>query len=64
MKEEINDVVEELADRFGIYGCECDDMNDCPDDLYQRCRMCFVPDMTDRIVDAVRLYDKINAPIV
>ena len=48
--ETLDDIIEELADQFGIYGCgpEEDHPTDC------KCRICFVSDLTQRIETAAK----------
>lgn len=51
MPETLDDIVEDLADKFGIYGCGPDE--DHPSDC--KCRICYVIGMKDRIEAAVEL---------
>lgn len=53
--ETLDDIVEELADKFGIYGC---DPNAEFDDDHQpecKCRICYTIGMKERIIDAVKI---------
>jgi hypothetical protein len=59
MKEELSDIVEELADKLGRWGADCRDIENPTDkdcgvtDPYQMCRLCFVEQIKCRIYDAV-----------
>lgn len=56
MLETLDDVVEDLADRFGVYGCGADE--DHPKDC--RCRICFTINWKDRILAAVEVDRKMD----
>ena len=50
--ETLDDIIEELADGLGIYGCGGED-DDHKDDC--DCRVCFEIGMRDRIIKAVKV---------
>ena len=53
--ETLEDVIEDLADKFGVYGCGPE--NDHPEDC--RCRICFGIYWKDRILRAVEVDRKL-----
>ena len=55
--ETLEDVVEDLADKFGVYGCGPEN-DDHPDDC--RCRICFSIHWRDRIIRAVEVERKLG----
>lgn len=48
--ETLDEIVEDLADKFGIYGCGEDE--DHPTDC--KCRICYTINMKDKLIEAVR----------
>ena len=58
MPETLDEIVEDLADKFGIYGCGPDD--DHPTEC--KCRICYTIVMKDKIIDAVR--EEIKSEVV
>ena len=55
--ETLDDIIEELADKEGIYGA-CD--NSCEESGRCVCRVAWVPDMKKRILYAVEVEKKLN----
>ena len=55
--ETLDDIITELADRIGVYGCGdgTDDHEDGCD-----CRMCFEIGLRDRIIEAIELEKSIE----
>lgn len=52
MDSELDIIVEELADKLGIYGTTCNsdfEKEPCPDNPYEMCRICFANEMTRKI---------------
>ena len=63
MIETLDDIVEHLADRIGIYGAHRDRAEDCkPQSSYAgtTCRSCWASHMKNRIMDAVEVERKIS----
>lgn len=59
--ETLEDIVEELADRCGIYGaCKDPAFHGCPSDNVYCCRPAFVSDLRQRIVAAVEVEQKLS----
>jgi hypothetical protein len=56
--ETLSDIVDELADRMGIYGAH-DEENDVACDE-KPCRVCWTSNMSDRINAAVRLEQQLE----
>ena len=54
--ETLDDIIEDLADKFGVYGCGSE--NDHPQDC--KCRLCFGIYWTDRILRAVEVDRKLG----
>lgn len=50
--ETVEDIVEELADKLGIYGAHSDICTE-----KRPCRVCWVPTMHQRLIDALRNED-------
>jgi hypothetical protein len=49
--ETMDDILEQIADRIGVYGAHDDDSED--EDC--ECRVCFVSDLRERIDQAMRI---------
>lgn len=60
MREEPADIADELANKLGIYGGQCDEDTSCPTDVYSACRSCFVCEMSRRIIQAVEVHQALN----
>jgi|AntRauTorcE11897_2_1112592.scaffolds.fasta_scaffold00046_112 hypothetical protein len=64
MREELSDIIEELADKLYVYGCDCTSIADdglCSQgNLYEMCRPCFTTKMKLRLIDVVELQHKLN----
>lgn len=52
--EVLDDIIEELADKLGIYG-----RHDSPPCRYAECRACFVSELKDRITRAAEIERKL-----
>jgi hypothetical protein len=55
--EILQDIIDELADKLGIYGAHPDDDSDAECD----CRVCFTSSLNDRIWSAVRTEQALEA---
>ena len=61
MIETLDDIVEQIADKKGIYGaCPHHDDGDC-DSKGLNCRCCWTADLKDRILAAVEVDRKLKA---
>ncbi len=64
MIETLDDIVEHLANRIGIYGAHAERPADCIPDLSRSektCRSCWASDMKERILYAVEIERKLSA---
>ncbi len=55
MIEELDDVIESIADQVGRYGCHVDENNNAC-----KCRVCFTSNLRARILSAVEVEAIIN----
>jgi hypothetical protein len=55
MIEELDDVIESIADEVGRYGCHVDESNDAC-----KCRVCFTSNLRARILNAAEIEAIIN----
>lgn len=55
--ETLDDIIESIADKLGVYGCgqDTDHPSDCD------CRICFVVDIELRILTAVEIEQRLGA---
>jgi len=56
--ETLDDIIEELADGLGIYGCGGEEDESHEDDC--DCRVCFEIEMRERIMSAVEIEKKLE----
>lgn len=62
--ETLTDIAEEMADKFGIYGCHQPDKNAGPEDGHPencQCRICYVIGLTTRMAAAAEVDRKLSA---
>lgn len=62
--ETLPDIVEELADKLGIYGAHGDENEESPNDVTctpkRPCRICFTSDLSERIVAAMEIQRRLD----
>ncbi len=54
----LNDIIEGLADKIGVYGAHDDDNDEACES--KPCRVCWTSDLSDRIWAAVRLEQQLE----
>lgn len=57
--ETLDDIVEQLSDKLGVYG-SCGEYNDDPPHNEDKCRVCFTSGLKSRILESMKLEQTIN----